>query len=714
MISITRLPLKAKGDVLTRNASRVVRLPVGTNGKALVADSTAATGLKWATVGGGGLTAELSGAVNYAVGAELELFCSAISETSLTYVWQRGSTVVGTNSPTLLITSAALGDSGDYRCAVSNSAGTVFSDPLTVTVLTPPAIVSETPPDPTPTVNSFVNFALSATGSALAYQWQKLVGAVWADLTNAGTLSGALTNTLTMQATEAHQGSYRCRVWNAVGEVFSTAMPIAMTPPVIVTQPSPIGTDGTAAVVATGVGTLVYQWEFGGVAITGQTTATLTVSDCLGALDLTRGHRFRCRVSNAFGYVLSEEVGCRPFLHGTTSTAQGLTRAQPEAVVLLAGLVAPPGALYTWTRNGTAIGSELDLFGDSVPRLTLRNVQTADAGTYVCTASNVFGSTASAGIEVTVAANDAVHSHPGTRVNVFSDQSFSVAVEALLPGIPASEGAGYYQLDRAWLPTVGGARVWASQQAHVTYLGPTHYTPDTGAGVAAPWATGSLALNGATLAPLTQWDFSYSSQVASNAGDVVTQPFAAASGIGATPLTTLESRVITRAAITALTASQTLILGDALALTVTATGDDLEFAWYRNHAGTVTRLPDFATATLNIANVGPDDAGLYLVKVGNRSFNATEIVAAERLVNVIGILSTPANGPRAAGAVITADSCGTSVQFALYLDGSQVGAWQGSPAFTVGTHYGTWVLKVRHTVATDKLHASGEFTVTAP
>lgn len=198
MISITRLPLTAKGDVLTRNASRVVRLPVGTNGHALVADSAQANGLKWAAVGGGGLSAELSGTAIYAVGAELLLFCSAIAETSLTYTWRRGSTVVGTNSPTLVIAEAALEDSGDYTCAVSNGAGTVFSDPLTVAVLTPPAITSETPPDSTPTLNSYVDFALTATGSALAYQWQKRVGAAWADVVNAGTLSGAATPTLTV------------------------------------------------------------------------------------------------------------------------------------------------------------------------------------------------------------------------------------------------------------------------------------------------------------------------------------------------------------------------------------------------------------------------------------------------------------------------------------------------------------------------------------
>lgn len=43
-------PLTTKGDILARNATITTRLGVGSNDQALVADSTAATGLKWATV----------------------------------------------------------------------------------------------------------------------------------------------------------------------------------------------------------------------------------------------------------------------------------------------------------------------------------------------------------------------------------------------------------------------------------------------------------------------------------------------------------------------------------------------------------------------------------------------------------------------------------------------------------------------------------------
>ncbi len=46
--------LVSKGDLMTRDSNSVVRLPVGTDGQVLTADSTQAAGLKWATVSGGG------------------------------------------------------------------------------------------------------------------------------------------------------------------------------------------------------------------------------------------------------------------------------------------------------------------------------------------------------------------------------------------------------------------------------------------------------------------------------------------------------------------------------------------------------------------------------------------------------------------------------------------------------------------------------------
>ena len=58
--------LDAKGDLISATAADTpARLAVGTNGQVLTADSTTATGLKWATAGGGGKVLQvLSKAIN--------------------------------------------------------------------------------------------------------------------------------------------------------------------------------------------------------------------------------------------------------------------------------------------------------------------------------------------------------------------------------------------------------------------------------------------------------------------------------------------------------------------------------------------------------------------------------------------------------------------------------------------------------------------------
>ena len=62
----------AKGDLIAATAADTpARLAVGTNGQVLTADSTAATGLKWATAGGGDLVKVYAGSFSSVTGFSL-------------------------------------------------------------------------------------------------------------------------------------------------------------------------------------------------------------------------------------------------------------------------------------------------------------------------------------------------------------------------------------------------------------------------------------------------------------------------------------------------------------------------------------------------------------------------------------------------------------------------------------------------------------------
>ncbi|MCG8700239.1 MAG: immunoglobulin domain-containing protein [Bacteroidales bacterium] len=149
---------------------------------------------------------------------------TAANGDNLTYQWKRngvvlsdGGTISGSNSNSLLISSAASTDIGIYNCVITGACGTENSDPSNV-VVNIATNISLQPQNLTKCEGDVAVFSVSADGENLSYLWQK----DGAPLSDGGDIFGSATNTLTLtNLTSSESGTYRCVITGTCGNVNS-------------------------------------------------------------------------------------------------------------------------------------------------------------------------------------------------------------------------------------------------------------------------------------------------------------------------------------------------------------------------------------------------------------------------------------------------------------------------------------------------------------
>lgn len=229
----------------------------------------------------------------------------------------------GYNTATLTITDTTYFNGVNFRCVVSNSAGSVISNSASLTIqetVTAPTITSH-PSDASVQENVDALFSVTASGTSLSYQWQSASSSsgTFSNVTN---LTGYNTASLTVPGTSTYNGyAFRCVVSNSAGSVTSNSatldVQVAQAVPQITVQPQSTtvytGEQVTFSLTATG-DNLSYTWymrtsyrvpwaEMG----SGYKTAsiTLTAGDTNNAAN---GYQYRCTVSNSVASVNSDIV----------------------------------------------------------------------------------------------------------------------------------------------------------------------------------------------------------------------------------------------------------------------------------------------------------------------------------------------------------------------------------------------------------------------
>ena len=146
-----------------------------------------------------------------------------------TFQWFFGTNLIArATNYFLTLTDVASNEVGSYSVVVSNPAGSAQSSNVTLFVGQPPSIVSQ-PQNVAVLPGGNVTFSVTATGTALTYQW----------LENNVDIAGQTNSTLVLtNVSSQDRGTYAVVVSNAFGSLQSHPVTFAfITLPTIVEQP---------------------------------------------------------------------------------------------------------------------------------------------------------------------------------------------------------------------------------------------------------------------------------------------------------------------------------------------------------------------------------------------------------------------------------------------------------------------------------------------
>ena len=215
---------------------------------------------------------------------------------------------------------------------------------------TAPSITTQ-PASQTVTLGTKATFSVVASGTApLTYQWSK----------NGTAITGATAASYTTPATvSTDSGStFSVKVKNLAGTKTSNSAPLTVNlPPTISTQPASksvvLGSTASFTVVASGTGTLGYQWSRNGTTISGATAATYTTAATVAG---DNGATFTVKVTNTYGNVTSAAATLTLNLPPSITTQPVSKTVNLGAAATFSVAATGTGALtYQWSKNGSVI-----------------------------------------------------------------------------------------------------------------------------------------------------------------------------------------------------------------------------------------------------------------------------------------------------------------------------------------------------------------------
>jgi hypothetical protein len=314
-------------------------------------------------------------------GNSVTFTAAATGASNLSYQWRKdGTAISGATSSTLTLTNAQASNAGTYTVVATDSNGSTSSMPalLTLSGGTAPSIITA-PSDATVLAGGSATFVGAASGTPTpTLQWKK----------NGVSIAGATNGTLTIQNVQSTDaGTYAVVATNGLGSVTSSSatLTVVYPPPSILTQPTNVSTQpgglATFSVTATTVPTPSYQWRKDGNPISGATSNTLVLTN----VQASNAGRYSVVVSTAYGSVTSVEAVLTVGNPISVTPPQNQTVTAGSTATFAATVTSIDPLVFRWAKNGVVLN------GANATTLTLTNVQTSDAGTYVLAISRPDG-----------------------------------------------------------------------------------------------------------------------------------------------------------------------------------------------------------------------------------------------------------------------------------------------------------------------------------
>ena len=281
-----------------------------------------------------------------------------------------------------------------------------------VTNPTPPRVIggpviTQQPVSVTTCVGSTVNFTVDGNGCNIAWQWQRLDGAVWTDLV------GETSKTLSLVNVQANMDGNQYRVEATADEPpMATSNVVTLTvnsPAAFTTQPTNVaeceGSDADFSIAVTGTAPVAIQWQqFNGGTLmwddlAGQNATTLTISNIQTS---DNGNQYRAVITNVCNSTTSD-VGVL-----TVWTAP-VVNDDPNNKFICAG----DNVTFSANANGNPLptiqwqvddgNGWMDIPGETASTYTINNVPANLNGfMYRAVFTNVCGSTNTAPATITV------------------------------------------------------------------------------------------------------------------------------------------------------------------------------------------------------------------------------------------------------------------------------------------------------------------------